>query len=259
MSRYALITGASSGIGEELARVFAREGWNLIIVARRIDRLNDLANELTAKFNIEAIPLQSDLSDSNHVNELYQTIIQKDIKIEVLVNNAGFGANGAFREIDMQKQENMINLNILALTKLTHLLLPGMVSRGKGAVLNIASTAAFQPGPFMAVYYASKAYVLSFSEAINNELKGTGVSCTALCPGPTQSEFQEKADVGDKPLFKMKTLATSKEVAEYAYKAMINKKSVAIYGLLNKIGVQLLRFTPRNIVVNIVRKLQEPK
>ncbi|HEX7414176.1 MAG TPA: SDR family NAD(P)-dependent oxidoreductase, partial [Bacteroidia bacterium] len=182
---------------------------------------------------------------------------QQNIKVDYLINNAGFGDFGMFYETDWNKELHMINLNITTLTQFTKLYLKEMVQRKSGKIMNVASTAAFQPGPTMAVYFATKAYVLSFSEAIGNEVRDKGVTVTALCPGATESGFMAAAAMEESKLFKGKKIPTSREVAEYGYIAMINGKSVAIHGLMNYIMANAVRFVPRNWVVNLVRKIQE--
>jgi uncharacterized protein len=252
----ALITGASSGIGLELAHQFAKDKINLILVARSQGKLQELANTLATQNGIQVHVLAKDLSNYNTAKEITEWAAQNNIAIDYLVNNAGFGDFGMFAESDWSKQEQMIQLNITALTYLTHLLLPGMVQRGFGRVLNVASTAAFQPGPTMSVYYATKAYVLHFSEAIANELEGTGVTVTALCPGATESGFQQAAAMEESKLVKGKKLPTSAEVAAYGYKAMNKGKKVAIHGVMNYLLANSIRFTPRNLVLKIVRGMQ---
>ncbi len=205
----ALITGASNGIGLELARIHASKGDNLVLVARNITRLNQLKLELENKFKISVLVIEKDLSKTNSANEVFNETSEKRIQIDYLINNAGFGDFGMFADSDLDKQLQMINLNIIALTSLTRLYLPEMTKRRSGKIMNVASTAAFQPGPTMAVYYATKAYVLHFSEAIANELKGSGVTVTVLCPGATESGFQAAADMQESKLVKGKKLPTS--------------------------------------------------
>lgn len=249
----ALITGASNGIGLELARIHASKGDNLVLVARNYNRLIELKSELESKYSISVLAVEKDLSNTNAAYELFSETTEKKIEINYLINNAGFGDFGMFADSKLEKQLQMINLNILALTTLTRLYLPQMIKRGSGKIMNVASTAAFQPGPTMAVYYATKAYVLHFSEAIANELKGTGVSVTALCPGATESGFQAAADMHESKLVKGKKLPSSKEVALYGYKSMMNNKSVAIHGFRNYIMANSVRFAPRSAVVKIAK------
>ena len=252
----ALITGASSGIGLELAKEFAKDKINLIIVAITEGKLKELAAELQNKFGITVHILAKDLSNYNTAKEIFDWCNQNNIAVDYLVNNAGFGDFGFFVDSDWEKQLQMINLNITTLTYFTRLFLPGMVQRKFGKVLNVASTAAFQPGPAMSVYFATKAYVLHFSEAIANELEGTGVTVTALCPGATESGFQIAAAMEESNMVKGKKLPTSAEVAAYGYKAMNDGKAVAIHGMMNYLMANSVRFAPRNLVVKIARYVQ---
>lgn len=256
-STTALITGASSGIGLELSELFAKNNTNLVLVARSESKLKELADRLQKQYNIKVYLLTKDLSKYDTAKEIFDWCSSQEIVVNFLVNNAGFGDFGMFSESKWEKQLQMINLNITTLSYLTHLFLPSMVARKQGRVLNVASTAAFQPGPLMAVYYATKAYVLHFSEAIANELSGTGVTVTALCPGATESGFQAAADMQESKLVKGKKLPTSKEVAEYGYKAMMQGKAVAIHGTMNYLMANSVRFTPRDLVVKIARSVQD--
>ncbi len=253
----ALITGASNGIGLELAKVHASKGDNLVLVARSKTKLDELKSELESKDKIKVHTIVIDLSASNAAQQVYEETTKQKIQIDYLINNAGFGDFGMFVETDSKKELQMINLNITTLTQLTKLYIKEMVKRGSGKVMNVASTAAFQSGPTMAVYYATKAYVLSFSEAIDNEVRDYGVTVTALCPGATESGFQTAAAMEESALVKGKKLPTSKEVAEYGYTAMMKGKTVAIHGLMNWIMANSVRFTPRALVVRITRKLQD--
>lgn len=255
----ALITGASGGIGLELAKIHAKNGGSLILVARSNDKLNTIAEELKSKYKIEVEVIAKDLSKIDSAKEVYDIVKSKNIEVEYLINNAGFGDYGAFVETEWEKENNMIQLNITALTQLTKLFLPEMVARKSGKVMNVASIASFLPGPLMAIYYATKAYVLHFSEAINNELKENNISVTALCPGPTLSGFQDAANLGESKFFQGNKFPSSKEVADYGYKAMIKGKAVAIHGFSNRLMVFSLRFTPRSWVVKLVRRLQGRK
>jgi uncharacterized protein len=256
MATTALITGASSGIGLELAKIFATNKINLVLVARSEGKLKELATQLQSQ-GIVVHVLAKDLSNYHTAKEIFDWCVQQNINIDYLVNNAGFGDFGFFHESDWMKQEQMINLNITTLTYLTHLFLPGMVQRKAGKVMNVASTAAFQPGPTMSVYYATKAYVLHFSEAIANELKGTGVTVTALCPGATESGFQTAAAMEESKLVKGKKLPTSEEVAKYGYKAMMKGKTVAVHGFIHYIMSLGPRFMPRNLTTKITRMVQD--
>lgn len=257
MKRTALITGASSGFGVEFARSFAKEGCDVVLTARRLANLNVLAEELRERYKVEVRVLGRDLSKMEEVENVFDTLQKENIHIDFLVNNAGFGDYGNFYEASWEKLEQMMDVNIKALTKFTYLFVNAMVEKGYGRILNVASTAAFQPGPLMAVYYASKAYVLSFSEAISNELKGTGVTVTTLCPGASESEFQATARLEKSRLFRMKRLPSSKEVADFGYKEMMNGSMTVVPGLANKTGAMSVRFIPRKWVLKMVRKIQE--
>jgi uncharacterized protein len=232
MNRTALITGSSNGIGYELARVHAEKGDDLVLVARTKSKLDDLKEELEKKFTIKVYTIGKDLSIPGAAKEVYNELKQKEIIVDYLENNAGFGDFGLFAETDWKKQEQMINLNITALAHLTRLFLPDMIRRKSGKILNVASTASFQPGPTMSVYFATKAFVLSFSEAVNNEVRDKGITITALCPGSTESGFHSVAR-GDNTLTENRKLPSSREVAEFGYRAMMKGKAIAIPGLKN--------------------------
>jgi len=257
MKNITIITGASSGIGMELAKIFAKNNHHLLLVARSEDKLKSLAEELRSKHKVEVKLLARDLSNYSAAKEIFNYCEKENLNVTHLVNNAVFGDFGFFVNSSWPKQEQMINLNITTLTYLTHLFLPAMVKNKSGKILNVASTAAFQPGPTMSVYYATKAYVLHFSEAIANELEGTGVSVTALCPGATESGFQTLAAMEESKLVKNKKLPSSEEVANYGYQAMLKGKKVAIHGTMNYIMANSIRFTPRNLVLKIVRFMQD--
>jgi uncharacterized protein len=259
MAKTALITGASSGIGLELSRIFASRKNNLVLVARNKSKLDELKVELEMRHKISVCVIAKDLSQLNSAREVYDETSRQNIQIDYLVNNAGFGDFGFFYESNWEKQQEMINVNITALTHLSRLYLPSMVKRGSGRMMNLGSTASFQPGPMMSVYYATKAYVLFFSEAINNEVKDKGVTVTALCPGPTESGFQTAAANKESRLVKGRKLPSSKEVAEYGYKAMMKGKAVAIHGFMNNIMANSVRFAPRSWVVKIARYLTDKK
>lgn len=259
MHKTALITGASSGIGRELAEIHARNGHNLVITARREERLKTLKSDLENRYNSKVVVFAADLSDENAPEEIFHFTDKHKISIDFLINNAGVGDYGFFHEADWVRQKTMLDLNIKSLTHLTHLYLPELIEKDRAYIMNVASTAAFQPGPLMSVYYASKHYVLAFSEALANELSDTGVTVTALCPGPTKSEFQEQAKMEKSKMLDRLPLDTSKDVAEYGYKAMMSGKRVAVYGVLNNIMAKTVAFFPRNLVTSIVRKFQERK
>jgi short-subunit dehydrogenase len=253
----ALITGASNGIGLELAKVHASKGGNLVIVARNKAKLDELKAELERQYKITVYTIGKDLSLPHAAQEVYDEIKSQQIQIDYLVNNAGFGDFGMFVETDWNKELQMINLNITTLTHFTKLYVRDMVKRGSGKILNVASTAAFQSGPTMAVYYATKAYVLSFSEALDNEVSNKGVSVTTLCPGPTESGFQAAAAMEESNLVKGKKLPSSREVAEYGYASMMKGKTVAIHGMMNYLMANSVRFLPRALVVKVTRMIQD--
>ncbi len=248
MYQTALITGASSGIGRELARCFAKDRVNLVLVARRRERLQELAGELSEAHNISVEIFDVDLSDAGAREGVYHALRKKNIAVDYLVNNAGFGDNGPFIECDWQKQNAMIELNITALSHLTRLFAPEMAQRGRGGVLNVASTAAFLPGPYMSVYYATKAYVLSFTEALAQELKGSGVRVSALCPGPVVTEFQQQANIKNTRMFSGPMVLDAGRVARIGYRGLMRGKTVNIAGLLMKLTIHPLRLTPRALV-----------
>jgi short-subunit dehydrogenase len=249
----ALITGASSGIGWELAKIHAASGGDLVLVARNIRQLENLKISILKNHSVQIHLIEKDLSKAHAAEELYDYVIAQQWQIDILINNAGFGYYGMFMDVPLQKDEEMVQLNMLTLTKLTKLFAAGMIQRGTGRIMNVASTAAFQPGPTMAVYCATKAFVLHFSEALSNELDGTGVTVTTLCPGATASGFQSAAAMEESALIKGKNLPTSYEVADYGYKAMMKGKRVAIHGLMNYLMALSVRFTPRGMVLKVAR------
>jgi uncharacterized protein len=255
--KYALVTGASSGIGLEMAKLLAARGYSLALVARNEEKLTSLAEELKKQYRIDCIVIACDLAKSGAPIEIFEKL--KGVEIEVLINNAGFGGFGKFHSMEAKTFLEMIQVNITSLTELTHLFLPQMIARGTGRIMNVASTAAFQPGPFMAVYYATKAYVLSFSEAIGNELSDSGVTVTALCPGPTLSGFQDRAKMKASKMLKNKTLVMdSLPVAEQGVKALFEGKAIHVTGLLNRLVATSVRFAPRSFVTKLSRKITEP-
>ena len=255
MHMTALITGASGGIGEELARLLAAGKHDLVLVARGQDKLEALSGELARTHGIQSRVLAADLADPSAPPRLFQTLQDRGVTVDVLVNNAGFGARGAYAEIDYQVEARMIQVNIAALAHLTRLFLPGMLARRNGKILNVASTAAYVPGPFMAVYYASKAFVLSFSEALAEETQGTGVTVTALVPGPTKTNFAATAGNQDSPLFRSGAVMDAATVARVGYDGMMAGKRVAIAGLSNKLTVFSTRLAPRTTLAKITRGL----
>jgi len=254
----ALITGASFGIGLEFAHIFAREGYNLVLVARTADKLRQLASELEKSHGTRSLILAVDLTDPGASAYVLDQTTRADLQVDVLVNNAGFGQYGLFAENDLEECLRQIQLNITTLTHLTRLYLPAMLERKSGGILNVASTAAFQPGPLMAVYFASKAYVLHFSEALANELNGTGVTVTCLCPGATVTEFHKRAKATGMRLLALGSM-DARTVAEDGYRGLVAGKPVVISGFKNWLVTQSLRFSPRQVVTAIARKIQEEK
>lgn len=255
--RWALITGASGGIGEALAYVLAREGYSLILSARSTEALEMVASKCQQMYGTEVQCIPADLSLPDAATELWRKVVGNDISVHILINNAGFGDYGSFSASDPDKNQRMIVLNVQALTELSRLALPDMLATKSGYIMNVASVAAFQPGPYMAVYYATKAYVLSFSEAIAEECKGSGVTVTALCPGPTSTGFVEKASAGENPVFRFMKMPTATEVAEYGYRAMMRGKRVAVHGFGNRLLAMISPRMPRGLVVRAVRMMQE--
>src|SRR3954466_14382698 len=249
----ALVTGASAGIGLELARILAREGHDLVLVARREATLKELADELKDRYGAESVVVSADLALPGAGEQIEQALGERTI--DVLVNNAGFGGVGPFAERTHVDDMRMVAVNVTALTDLCKRFLPGMVARGRGRILNVASTAAFQPGPFMAVYYATKAYVLSLSQALAEETRGTGVTVTCLCPGVTTTEFQQVAGVEDVPLTKGPLAMTPEAVAQAAYDGMAKGRLIVIPGVHNKVGAQATRLAPRQVMLKVVRRL----
>lgn len=257
MAETALVTGASGGIGEELARLLAAGGANLVLVARSHDKLAALARDLSAAHRVQARALACDLSAPDATDRIVAELRAHGIAVDILVNNAGFATYGLFVETPADEEARLLQVNIVALTNLTKRLLPGMVERRHGRVLNVASTAGFQPGPLMAVYYASKAYVLSLSEALANETEGTGVSVTCLCPGPTRTGFQDRARMRESKLFTTLAVMNAADVARAGYDGMMAGRAIVIPGLSNKLAVQVLRVSPRAMATRVVRRLQE--
>jgi len=254
----ALVTGASSGIGAELARIHAERGGDLVVVARRQGRLDELKTELEKAHGITIHVLPKDLTQADAPQQIHDKLQSRGVQVDYLINNAGFGNRGLFHEQDWAQNEAMIKLNILALTALTRAFLPRMIDRGGGRILNVASMAGFVPGPLQAVYYASKAYVISLSEALANELAGTGVTVTVLCPGPTETEFTRRAEM--KGVRLLERMASPRQVAQTGYDAMLKGKTVVVPGPLSKITIHgLLRLSPRRLTVSISRALMEKR
>ena len=251
----ALITGGSGGIGLELARQFAAHGHDLVLVSRNRDALEAVAGTLEGKYAIRATVIPADLADPDAPSRIFDTVRAERIEIEFLVNNAGFGLGGEFSETDINTELDMIQVNVSALVHLTKLFMQPMLARKSGRIMNVASTAAFQPGPLMSIYYASKAFVLSFSEALDEELRNSGVTVTCLCPGTTATHFAENAGVTNSGVFARAQKAD--DVARYGYEAMLKGERVAIPGFRNKIMVQAERLASRKLITRLIRTAQE--
>lgn len=251
----ALVTGASAGLGVAFATLLAADGYRVVLTARRESALKRLAATLG-----DAVAVPADLSESGGVDTLLSALAARGLDVDLLVNNAGFGLRGRFETMDETAVDGMVAVNIAALTRLTRALLPPMVARRSGGVLNVASTAAFQPGPLMAVYYASKAYVLSFSEALSAEVRGTGVTITALCPGPTRTEFQSRAGMERVALFNTPAIpvAEAESVAAAGYAGWKRGRRVVIPGATNRLTAAMAPVLPRRLVLRMVKRLQTP-
>jgi short-subunit dehydrogenase len=247
-----LVTGASSGIGLELAKCFADDGCRLVLVARNRPALEELAASLKQKYRIETIVIPADLSLPEAPTQLFQSLKDQNVAVDVLINNAGFGLHGRFAEMPLSRQLEIIKVNVMALTELTGLFLPQMIKVKGGGILNVGSVAGFVPGPNLAIYYASKAFVQSFSEALAEELAGTGVSVTVLCPGPTESNFSAVAR-GNKVRVAQSAKMSAESVARFGHFAFRNKKIVAIPGFSNRSLVCLTRFVPRGTIRRAVK------
>ncbi len=249
-----LITGASSGIGKEMAYVYAENKYNLILVARRKENLEAIKSDIEQKHKLDVQIFDVDLSKTNSAELLYNKVSEQKLKVDVLINNAGFGINGKFKDIDMEWEESMLILNMITLTKLTKLFVKDMLKTGSGNIINIASTASFQAVPNFATYAATKAYVLHFSEAIAYELKNDNITVTAICPGATKSEFAEVAEVDQKLFSKA---PSSRELAEFTFSAMKKGKVTSIHGLMNNLLVLSARTTPRKIVTAVAANVMK--
>jgi len=254
----ALVTGASMGIGLELARCFAQDGYDLVLNARSAELLERIARDFSSKYKVQVAAVPGDLGVIGAGATLAKAIEARGLKIDVLVNNAGYGLAGAYAGSEMAGEMGMIDLNIRALAELTHIYWPHMLANKRGGVINVASTAAFQPGPLMAIYYASKAFVLSFSEALWKEAEGTGVHVSCLCPGPTESNFRERAGTGKTNLKNLGTPMTSASVAKQGYRGFQRNTRVVITGLRNRLLARAAPFLPRKTLLGIVHNMQSP-
>ncbi|UCG82675.1 MAG: SDR family oxidoreductase [Dehalococcoidia bacterium] len=254
---YALVTGASYGIGYELAKIFAKDAKNIVVVARSQDRLEGLKAEIESEYGTSVMVLPKDLSDPNSPQEIFSELEKGSIKVDVLVNNAGFGVYGMFYQTDLQEELRLIQVNATSLIHLTKLFLKGMVENGSGSILNVASLCSFMSGPMESVYCATKALVLHFSEALANELQGTGVTVTCLCPGLAKTEFHKRAHMENTKAGKRKMMDAG-TVAEAGYKALKRGQVIVIPGLVYKFGQLFARFAPRGLVTRVVRSQHEP-
>jgi short-subunit dehydrogenase len=253
----ALITGGSVGIGLEIAKLFAADDHPVVLVARRQDRLDAAASEIEKKFGTRPLTIALDLANAASPPQLLESVNALGIEIEFLVNNAGFGLGGQFSETSIDRELEMIQLNVASLVHLTKLFMRPMIERGHGRIMNVASTAAFQPGPLMSIYYSTKAFVLSFSQAVDEEIRNSGVTLTCLCPGPVHTEFAATAGLHESRLFTQSSVAGAGSVARYGYNAMMKGKRIAIPGPFNKLMVQVERFLPRAFITRAARKVQE--
>lgn len=252
MAQTVLITGASEGIGYELVKLFAKDGYNCVLVARNKQKMIQLAEEVNKRFGISTLVIAKDLSLPEASQEIFDEVTAAGISVDVLVNNAGLGLRGEFAKSDMDTNMHLLQVNLLSLTKLSWLFLPGMIKHKSGKIMNVASIAAFTPSPDFALYNASKAYVLFFSEALREEMKGTGVSVTCLCPGSTITQWHSRADAQNIRLNMLRMLS-AKTVAEVSYKGLMKGKSIVIPGLENIVSVFFIRFLPRSVVLKIAR------
>jgi uncharacterized protein len=255
MKSVTVVTGASAGLGAEFARQLAKQGHNLVLTARRYDKLDELAKNLRSKYGIKTLVVACDLSEPGTCAPLLQRISEENLTVDTLINNAGFGLKGEFIDLDLSQQLDMIALNCMAMTDLCHTFLPGMIARKSGQILNVASTAAFQAGPLMAVYYATKAYVLSFSEALHEEVRHHGTKVSCLCPGPTNTEFFEVADMTKTALFKM--AGTPEKVVADGLLGLKRNQAFTISGWRNKIVAQSTRLVPRAVTRRLAHALQK--
>ena len=259
MNNFTLITGATSGIGYEMSSLCAQKGHNLVLTGRNAAVLQKMKEGLSARYHVLVTTITADLSLPDAAAEICRKLNNDDITIDILINNAGFGKFGPFSETDWTTELNMVHVNVISLTFLTKFILKDMLKRGEGKICTIASTAGFRPGPLMAVYFATKAYVLSFSEALAEEVRGTGVSVTTVCPGATKTDFTKTAGLDASQFFKFKKMALPADVAAYGYKHLMRGDGVVIHGVFNRIIFIVQRFVPRKLVSFMSRKVKEKK
>ena len=257
MNKTALITGASGGLGAKFAELFAKRGYALVLTARKEEKLHTIARAIKDRYQVRVDVCPADLTRREDVRHLCDFTTAQNIVVDVLINNAGFGDWGAFATLDADKQDRMIQCNVASLTALTHHYLQPMLTRNQGWILNVASIAAFEPGPLMSVYYATKAFVLSFTEALSVELQGTGVHISALCPGPTHTGFARAAHLGRSGLFSNLPVANAKDVAQYGITQLFAGKVIAVPGLVNKITACGVKFLPRALTRQLVYLIQK--
>lgn len=257
MADTALITGASGGLGGEFAELFAADGYDLVLTARSVDKLETLKKDIEAKHRVRVTVLPADLSRIGAPASLVEELARHGLTVDILVNNAGFGAYGFFHQTDYKEERDLLQVNVAALTELTKLLVPAMVKQGRGRILNVASVAAFPPGPLMAVYYASKAYVLSLSVALANELAVTGVTVTCLCPGPTKTGFATGAHMGKSKLFRGRLL-DPRRVARDGYRGCMRGTQIVIPGWWHKLMAFGTRIVSRPFAASVARRAQNP-
>jgi short-subunit dehydrogenase len=254
MAQTALITGASAGIGKALAEQFAADRYHVVLVARRADGLAKIKVYLESKYAVLVTVIPVDLSKPEAARQLVEHLKNEGILVDVLVNNAGFGVYGSFVHTSWQSESELLELQVRSLTCLTKYLLPAMLEKGEGGIINVASTAAYQPGPLMAVYYASKSYVLSFTEALAGELKGSGITVTALCPGPTITEFARRAELTDVMLFEAGGMSAA-DVARVGYAGYLRGKTTVIPGIWNRIMAYAVKLVPTKVKLTVVKQL----
>ncbi len=258
-NKTALITGASSGLGYDLASIFAENGYNVVLVARNEEKLLDLANQARQMFGVSAHVISKDISRPEAAMEIFKELESKDISIDVLVNNAGYGLLGPFGYSDPSQQVNMLGVNIMTPVRLTTLFLPAMLKKGSGRILNIASTAAFQPGPFMAGYYASKAFLVSFTAGLAEEVRERGVTVSVLCPGPMATGFRARAGIKQPTLFAALADIDSRVAARSGFEGLMAGKGIIIPGILNKLGILTGRIVPMTLMARILGKVQKQR
>lgn len=252
---YTLITGTTNGIGKEFAELFAKKGYNLVTVAMNEEKLKEQKQTLESKYNISVKYIVKDLSIEESYSEIYNEVKASNIEIDILINNAGFATYGNYIDVEWQKQKNLAMVNMMAVMQLSYMFGKDMAKRKSGRIMNIASIASFEPGPFMTMYYASKAFVRSFSEGLHEELKDQGVIVTAICPGPTKTKFEERASMKKSYMFKKMKVDTAKDVAEKSYKAMMKNKAVYVVGFHNKLIAFATRFGSLKLNRKVAKKI----